>query len=106
MSNELREEAIIMTCNLIGLKNEHIRSTQDNIIALLDSGRMDCKQLINGLARLPSVNPYATAPPTALQLGWEVGQQLPNNLLKERAIIEEGLIKRTNQIGLWLLLTL
>ena len=101
MNNEFIEEALVMTCNLIGLKNQPIKSVQENIITLLDTIHTEVfhKQLIYGLARLPLVNCYAMAAPTALQLGWEVGQELPNSLLKERSVIEEGLIKRTNQIG-------
>ena len=101
MSNELIEEILLMTCNLTGIKSQPTRSTQENIMILLDTMYTEVfhKQLVYGLARLPLVNSYAAAPPTALQLGWEVGQQLPSNLLKERSVIEEGLIKRTNQIG-------
>lgn len=101
MSNELIEEILLMTCNLTGIKNQPTRSTQENMIIVLDTMYTEVfhKQLVYGLARLPLVNSYAVAPPTALQLGWEVGQQLPSNLLKERSVIEEGLIKRTNQIG-------
>lgn len=101
MNNELIEEMLIMTCNVIGVKNQPIRSSVENIVTLLDAVYTEVfhKQLIYGLARLPLVNSYAIAPPTALQLGWEVGQQLPSSLLKERSVIEEGLIKRTNQIG-------
>lgn len=101
MNNELIEETIVMTCNLIGLKNEPIKSAQENIMTLLDTTHTEMfyKQLICGLARLPLMNSYAVASPTALQLGWEVGQELPTNLLKERIVVEEGMIKRTNQIG-------
>ena len=101
MNNELIEAILIMACNVIGVKNQPIRSTQENVVTLLDTlyAEVFNKQLIYGLARLPLVNSYAVAPPTALQLGWEVGQQLPSSLLKERSVIEEGLIKRTNQIG-------
>lgn len=101
MNNELIDEALVMTCNTIGLKNQPIKSAHEGIITLLDTVHADVlhKQLIYGLARLPLINSYAMASPTALQLGWEVGQELPSNLLKERNIIEEGLIKRTNQIG-------
>ena len=101
MNNELIEAILIMTCNVIGVKNQPIRSTQENMVTLLDTLYTEVfnKQLIYGLARLPLVNSYAAAPPTALQLGWVVGQQLPSSFLKERSVIEEGLIKRTNQIG-------
>lgn len=101
MNNNLIEEALLMTCNLIGLKHQPIKSWQESIMMLLDTIDMEVfyKQLICGLARLPLVNSYAVAPPTALQLGWEVGQELTSNMLKERNIIEEGMIKRTNQIG-------
>ena len=101
MNNEAIQEIIVMTCIVIGLENQPIKSAQKNIITLLDTGRAEvfCKHLVYGLARLPLVNSYATAPPSALQLGWEVGQELPKNLLKERNVVEEGLIKRTNQIG-------
>jgi len=90
-----------MSCNLVGLSNQTDKPVQENIIRLLDKkyAEVFCKQLVYGLARLPFVNSYATAPPTALQLGWEVGQEFPSSLLNERNVVE-GLIKRTNQIGL------
>lgn len=88
-----------MTCNLI---NEPIKSAQENIITLLDADHMEVlyKKLVYGLARLPLVNSFAMASHTALQLGWEVGQEFPKHLLQERNVVEEGMIKRTNQIGL------
>ena len=99
MNNEAIQQSIVMTCHMIGL--EPIKSAQENIVTLLDTINSEIfyKHLVYGLARLPLVNSYATAPPSALQLGWEVGQELPKSLLKERNVIEEGLIKRTNQIG-------
>lgn len=102
MNNELIEEAISMTCDLIGLNTQPNKLVQENIITLLDTVHTQVfyKQLVYGLARLPSVNSYATASSTALQLGWEVGQELSSSLLSERNVVEEGLIKRTNQIGL------
>ena len=99
MSNEAIQQNIVMTCHVAGV--EPMKSIQENIIMLLDTinAEMLHKHLIYGLARLPLVNSYATAPPSALLLGWEVGQELPKSLLKERNVVEEGLIKRTNQIG-------
>ena len=99
MSDEAILQSIVLACHVTGL--EPMKSAQENIIMLLDTINAEVfhKHLIYGLARLPLVNSYATAPPTALQLGWEVGQEMPKNLLKERNVVEEGLIKRTNQIG-------
>ena len=100
MDAEFIEEAISMTHQLVLAENEPIKSPQDSIMKLLDASTDSVyKQLIVGLARLPLVNSHASAPPTAQQLGWKVGQQLPSNLLAERDVVEEGLIKRTNQIG-------
>ena len=87
-----------MTCTMVGIATQ---SSQENIMTLLDTihTKVFYKQLVYGLARLPLVNSYATAPPTALQFGWKVGEELPKDLLKERNIVEEGMIKRTSQIG-------
>lgn len=99
MSIEAIQQSVVMACHVTGL--EPMESVQENIIMLLDTinAEMFHEHLIYGLARLPLINSYATAPPSALQLGWEVGQELPKSLLKERNVVEEGLIKRTNQIG-------
>jgi len=100
MDTEFMEEAISLAHKVVLTENEPIKSPQDSIIKLLDANTDSVyKQLITGLARLPLVNSYATASPTALQLGWEVGKELPNNLLTEQDVVEERLIKRTNQIG-------
>jgi len=100
MDIEFMEEAISMMHKKVLPENESFKSPQDSIMKLLDTNTDTVyKQLIIGLARLPLVNSYATASPTALQLGWEVGKELPSNLLTERDVVEEWLIKRTNQIG-------
>jgi len=98
MTNEMTEKLIAMTCTMVGIATQ---SSQENIMTLLDAihTKVFYKQLVYGLARLPLVNSYATAPPTALQFGWKVGEELPKDLLKERNIVEEGMIKRTSQIG-------